>query len=601
MAVFFGGVTLLIALIVTPGWLFYFDVTPKLVILLVGTALTCCWIALSKPHKLAQPGKSRDLRIFGRLLAAAAAWLALTTVLSLNRSLSAFGTNWRRFGAIAQLALLLFAWLSAHHTAGRPDRVRTILRFIAAAAAISGLYGICQYFGWDPLLPRSAYHIGEGVWTIVRPPGTLGYVSYFATWLVGSAFLCGLLAGMESGWLRLAALLCGAIALIAMLLTGTRAAMFGLAVGLVVSIAMAKRLPRKTIGIGILGMVVVGAFYFSPPGLQMRSRTRWFTEDPWGGSRLLLWRDGLKMASHRLAVGYGPEGFTSEFPAFESVELARAYPDFVHESPHNIFVDALISEGIPGCALLLAICGFGLWLARKNAALAGALTAVLVAQQFTVFVIPTALLLFLIVTLAVAAHSDPVEQRTSIPVRIAAAALAALLIVCALRYGAADRELALTQRSLARQDMHAAAAHYSTYDRLRLPGTSAALWYSQALFSLAIKTANPVARVQAMAQSGAAALRATSESEDPCNAWYNVAELYAAQNNRPRTEAALESAIAAHPRWFKPHWILAQVLLLSARPDEARRQAEIAVDLNGGKNPEVAATLRQIRATAKLQ
>src|SRR5258708_9588330 len=40
--------------------------------------------------------------------------------------------------------------------------------------------GIAQYFGLDPILPVAGYHIGEGIWTIVRPPSTLGYVSYFA-------------------------------------------------------------------------------------------------------------------------------------------------------------------------------------------------------------------------------------------------------------------------------------------------------------------------------------------------------------------------------------------------------------------------------------
>ena len=61
----------------------------------------------------------------------------------------------------------------------------------------AGGYGIAQYFGWDPLLPAVAYHIGEGIWTIVRPPGTMGYVSYFATWLAMAAFLGVALAERE--------------------------------------------------------------------------------------------------------------------------------------------------------------------------------------------------------------------------------------------------------------------------------------------------------------------------------------------------------------------------------------------------------------------
>ena len=51
----------------------------------------------------------------------------------------------------------------------------------------------------------------------------------------------------------------------------------------------------------------------------------------------------------------------------------------------------------------------------------------------------------------------------------------------------------------------------------------------------------------------------------------------------------------AHPYWFKPHWTLAEVLALQARGEEAGREARLAVELDGGKDPEVVKTLRQIR------
>ena len=49
-------------------------------------------------------------------------------------------------------------------------------------------YGILQYLGWDPWIDPRTYHVGTGVWTIVRPPGTLGYVTYFANYLVFGVF-----------------------------------------------------------------------------------------------------------------------------------------------------------------------------------------------------------------------------------------------------------------------------------------------------------------------------------------------------------------------------------------------------------------------------
>ena len=95
--------------------------------------------------------------------------------------------------------------------------------------------------------------------------------------------------------------------------------------------------------------------------------------------------------------------------------------------------------------------------------------------------------------------------------------------------------------------------------------------------------------------SGAAALRATRTSEEPFNAWYNLAVLSASRNDAAGTENALRAAIPAHPKWFKPHWTLAQVLRFQSRLEEAEREASLAEELNAGKNPEVAHTLQEIR------
>ena len=173
----------LIALIITPGYLFYFDVTPKLAVLLLGAAST---MFLAR-------GVGRRTGAISGLMILSLLSLAVSTALSSNAALSLFGTSWRRYGAVAQAAVLIFAWLAAGQSA---DGARTILRGMAVAGLVGGAYGIAQYLGWDPLLPAAAYHTGEGFWTIVRPPGTLGYASYFATWLLFVIFLSLALANL---------------------------------------------------------------------------------------------------------------------------------------------------------------------------------------------------------------------------------------------------------------------------------------------------------------------------------------------------------------------------------------------------------------------
>ena len=562
----------LIALVITPGFSFYFDIIPKLCVLLVALALC---LALSRP---ARPGPFHYLAIlfFGSL--------ALSLAFSPMRDISAFGSTWRRFGVIPQIAILFFAgWLSA-----QAHRVLPILRVVAAAGAITAIYGIAQYFGFDPLLPASAYHVGEGIWTIVRPPSTLGYASYFATWLLFVIFLSLAIPGRI--WKGAAAL--GALA---MVLTGTRAAILGLAAGAAIWFFWRGwRTSRRTTGIAAAVLIAGAIFYYSPPGWQMRSRTRWFVEDPWGGPRPLLWRDSLRMAAARPFTGHGPETFMAVFPQYQSRELARAYPDFAHESPHNIFLDALVSQGIPGMLLLAAFCVLAFraaWRARDKhptvaAALAAALAAGIVAQQFTAFTIPTAVIFFATAALACglernadAVHPAPSWPRAA-PVLLARLFAVAVILYLAARVAIADHALALTRRALDARDIPAAERLYAS---ARIPGASSGLWYSRAL-----------ARAGALQPAIDAGLRAAETADDPFNAWYSLSALYAAQNDVQRAELCLRNAIRTNPTWFKPHWTLARLLALTGRTAEAAREAALALDLDAGKHPEVTQTLQSV-------
>ncbi|HEV2447629.1 MAG TPA: O-antigen ligase family protein [Candidatus Sulfopaludibacter sp.] len=594
MALLQAAVAGLVALIVTPGALFYFDVTPKIAVLLAGTAALLIW-----PWPA---GEARAPRAFSLLICTSLASLAVSTTLSTNPARSLLGANWRRYGAVTQAAVLIFAWLAARGVAGHSERARAILRGLTAAGALTAVYGITQYFGWDPILPKAAYHIGEGVWTIVRPPGTLGYVSYFATWLLAVVFISLALADWETRrWARRAAYAAAALSAVAMLLTGTRAASLGLAVGGAVWLCgRGFRVPRRAWLAAVAVVLVGAAFYYSPAGWQMRSRARWFREDRWGGSRVWLWRDSLAMAVRR-PLGYGPETFTAQFPRFESPALARAYPDFLHESPHNIFLDAWVSQGIPGVVILGLFCWAGLAAARRAKRpgaiwLAASLAATIASQMFTVFTMPTALVFYLTIALLVAPEARPEPPRTSpIPLAPARWAVAMVLAYCAVRLTVADRQLELAKRALDRTDLATAATRFAEYDRLRFPGAGSDLWYSRACANLAARVVNPVVRVQALAQAGAAGVRATRTAGDPFNAWYSLSAIYAAQNDFPNTGRCLRAAIAARPNWFKPHWTLAQVLRLEGRLAEAEQESALAAGLDGGKHPEVARTLDEIR------
>ena len=334
---------------------------------------------------------------------------------------------------------------------------------------------------------------------------------------------------------------------------------------------------RKHVIAGLAFAGVLAVFYFSPAGTRLKARVRWSSDEPVGGARPLLWRDSLNMAAARPLTGFGPETFAAAFPRYQSVALARLLPDFYHESPHNTALDALTEQGILGLVIALnwALLGAYAALRARSALAASALIASCVASLFGAVTIGPLFATLLVIAILVA--SDPPDRDTP-PIlgRIAVAAVTVPVALCLAAFGVwlavSDFELAVFQRRVS-------AVLYDRMIRTALPGASEDLYCSR---RLGFPGAVP------------AALRSVSTADNPPNAWYNFAILLANQNDAPGVEHALRSAEALAPNWFKPHWSLANLLALTGRKDEARREAERAVLLDAGKDAEVTETLNNL-------
>jgi tetratricopeptide (TPR) repeat protein len=142
------------------------------------------------------------------------------------------------------------------------------------------------------------------------------------------------------------------------------------------------------------------------------------------------------------------------------------------------------------------------------------------------------------------------------------------------------------KRAVGAGDVDTAVARYRTVRDHAVLGVD--LYASRSLARLSFKNASawPVALE--------AGRRATQTAEDRQNAFLNLAQLYALQNDAPRAEENIRAAMSAAPNWFKPHWILAELLIRTGRVDEARGQARIAWDLDAGKDAEVVRTWRAL-------
>jgi O-antigen ligase len=581
MAFLLPSVAALVALLILPGWSFYFEVTPKVVVILLGAAVAIPF--------LRWPQTRRTQWVVG-LIALQAAAIALATIFSRNRWLGFYGSTWRKSGMLAEIAILVFA-VAAIGQFSDPARLKIWLRVTIAASIPISVYAVFQYFGVDPIFPPNAYHFGEGRFMIVRPPSTLGHAAYLATYLLYVVFGGIALARQEISrvwkWIAVAA---AGLAFFAMVLSGTRAALVGLLIGLVFVAVRGQSRPNW-LGWSAVALVVMVGFYVSPLGEKLRARAFWSSEDALGGARLMLWRDTLRMSTEQLALGYGPETFSREFPRHQSIELARAFPDFYHESPHNIFLDALISKGLIGVLPLLLLCQFGL-LARNW--LGGGFIAMLASIQFSAFTVPTELFFYVCFAMAIR-ETEPVALRIN-PRRLnwlaylAGICLFALPFICfAIFLETGDALLVSARRSLDRGDVDAAARTENTAWKW---SAAADIYFSRRF--LAQAPADTIGRFRVWQYAMQAAQNAPESADDPQNALVNLAALQATVNDVEGVERSLREAIKVAPNWYKPHWLLAQVLDRLGRKAEAREEARLAVDRDGGKHIEVKQILEQL-------
>jgi O-antigen ligase len=593
-----------VPLIITPGLLAYFDITPKLAVLYLGLSLLLLFHArnVATARALVVSGTGR---LFGGLLLAAWLSAAFSTVLAGHRTLAIFGSNWRRLGLISNTAILLFAFLTAAWVAADRRNLTLLLRAIAIAAILAGSYGITQYFRFDPLLPVSSYLAGEGSSTIVRPPGTLGHADYFAAWLAMAVFSSLALTRIDEGvWARRAGVTVAVVGIVAIVLSGTRGALLGVAAGFGYLLLRIRPVPsRRSIALAAGVACLFVAFVASPAGMMLRSRFRWSIGDLKGGARLLLWRDSARLGLERPLFGFGPDTFVAEFPRVQSLELAQEYPDFFHESPHNVIVDAFIGQGAFGVAVFAGLVLLGMYTAQRSpspaaAPLGAGLIAAFVAHQFIVFISATALYFFVLVAMLVGLSVVPSRDRKGaghlwlVPIE---ATLALALAFVAVRMLASDHAFATAMRLATSGQVRDSTGEYRRALAWQLPGHSADLAYSRTVASLAAALPAGTSQRAALAEAIESGRRAVNTSDDPQNAWYHLATLLAQKDDAPGVEHSLRQAIAIAPAWFKPHWALARVLELSGRPREALAEAAEAVSKDGGKDQEVVETWRRMR------
>ena len=402
----------------------------------------------------------------------------------------------------------------------------------------------------------------------------------------------------------------------AILFSGSRGAALGLLVGVAV-LAVSVRVPWRTLaGAAVVAMLTLALVYVSPAGVRLRARAHWIGEEPLGGARLLLWRDSVKMAAARPLAGFGPDDFAAEFPRFESPALARAYPDFYHESPHNIWLDTLSGGGLLALAAQLAAVGLalvaGLRALRRSTprgevpALLAGLAGALVAHQFAVFTATNALFFYLGAAQLAGLNGtsrapEPAPHRGIIRGLALATAMAAGVVLCAVAFRLlqADAALGTAQRLLNSPDRQGAVNAYQRAVQYRSSGVTADLYFSRAWAHMAASSPDVLSRLYFSQMAAESASLAVQSPEQRQNGWFNLAQLAATRNDSAGMETSLRAALQAAPNWFKPHWALARLFFAEGRIPEAQAEAQRVAELYSGTDAEVSASLTQIRSAGQ--
>lgn len=594
---------------------------PRFALLLVGAA-----IILSMLVPLGLAGE-RFAELRSRLVTLLCLYVAVLTIASVfgvAPYVSLFGSFENQMGLLTFVCFMV-CFVGVVVGIGRSyARFITVLWVMSGSGLLISLYAVAQSAGRDPFVPPRAYTYRAGAQSVMRVVGTLGHADFLGNFLLYTTPVAAGLAFATRGRARRIAVAAVGVSIVAIAVSGTRGAWVGLIASAFVFAMLEARSGASLLTrwsrsvrawLAIVGIVLVSTLViaFSPATGNVATRVKSFAADRFTGSgRTILWRDSLRMAPRYALLGFGPEGFRKAFLPYKSDELARITKRVQNESSHNSYIDALVSYGVVGAALYLAVIVFALALlvgARRRAvdrrrviALSGVLSAfagALVHKLFIFDQIPTGLYFFAFIALAVSASniaeveahrevvssSTATRQRALVSLRMASA-VGALVVGAAVWYSAsllrADVEIKRAIRAsdnadypwLLQHGERAAAApdlsggyHFLVADCAR-----------RYLAVLAARSDAPV--LVASSDEARAAIdlgithaeKSIEHSNSPDAAYLLLCHLKSERKDYSGLRQAAESLLSLDPHFGPAHSFLAEAWLALGNESEAERE-----------------------------
>lgn len=318
------GLLIVLPLVVWPGLEQPFS-TPKLVILtlaaLVSLALT------ARPARPVPP---------------ALWWLVVAWVASFVWS-GAFGA----LPAFPDTLLGVMAPLSALALIRSAAPAALALRALIAGATLVAVVALLQWAGADPFTWGGWSVPIEGASVRMRVYGTLGNPNFVGALMALTVPLTAVLFDRQPRWTcgvgggALVLLVCALVA------TGSRGAVLGLAAGAVTWAAL-RWSGRALLGVAVVLMVGTVVVALSPARPLQTTLA----------GRVYLWQVVAPHAMARPLVGQGPGAVALRFADWQHEADARGVSDRrfrgLTDHVHNDFLEALVERGLPGMLTLVA-------------------------------------------------------------------------------------------------------------------------------------------------------------------------------------------------------------------------------------------------------
>lgn len=329
----------------------------------------------------------------------------ISALFGVNVTRSLWG-NFERMGGIyyiLHLTLLAFYMALLGKASGR--HFKFILLWALAVAAVVTLNGVSGWLGGpvfvaDPSLPT-------------RISSTFGNPIFVGSFLVLPLFLsCFFALDAESVAGKILFWLLSALLFWGIVLSQTRGALVGIAIGLIFSswvyvfLHPNKKLRLYGIPTVILGTAVIVSMFVFHNHLPQNRLTRIFNlEDSNTFSRLIQWKVALKGFSDQPVLGVGAENYYFIANKYYNPEIVK-YDFSWFDKPHNYILEVLVTGGIlsflPYLGLLLAVPwvlykGFktGFFSLLQTCLLATGFIGYVVQNLFVFDTIPASLMFFL--------------------------------------------------------------------------------------------------------------------------------------------------------------------------------------------------------------